>query len=543
MALTTATILSEGKQLSGTAELLSIDIRRELNRIPSARLVLLDGDAAEQEFPLSDSAAFEPGKLVEIKLRCDGGADTTVFKGKVVRHGLEADSSGSVLAVELKDDAVKLTGARRSAVFRQMSDSDIFGKILRDAGLRTGTIDQTSMKHPEIVQYNCTDWDFLLARADALGFVAAVEDGSISIKKLAVPAAASISLEFGRSEIYEFEVGANAGDQLSSFQATSWKVKDLASDGAKAAAFKLAQGNLDGEKLAKGLGFAPHFEPHQVPISRDELQAWASACMARNRMSFYRGRFTVPGIPSVQLLQGLEIKGVGKRFDGRTMVTGFRHSVDQAGWRTDIQFGLPPERFTRNEDIVATPAGGMIPSAGGVQVGVVTAHTDDPEKLSRIKIKIPAIDDREEIWARLGSPYAGADRGYFFRPEIGDEVIVAFFNSDPRFPVILGSLFSSKNEPPKKAEPTDKDNNGKGIVTRAGVVIGFLDKDKASVFIETPKGRKILLDDDAEKIELTDANDNAITMDKSGIVIKSGKDFKIDASGNVEIKGQKVDVK
>ena len=44
-------------------------------------------------------------------------------------------------------------------------------------------------------------------------------------------------------------------------------------------------------------------------------------------------------------------------------------------------------------------------------------------------------------------------------------------------------------------------------------------------------------------IQVTDQHGNSITMDKNGIEIKSEKDVKIDASGNVEIKGQKVDVK
>ena len=32
-------------------------------------------------------------------------------------------------------------------------------------------------------------------------------------------------------------------------------------------------------------------------------------------------------------------------------------------------------------------------------------------------------------------------------------------------------------------------------------------------------------------------------MDQNGIALKSAKDFKVEASGNVEIKGAKVDVK
>jgi len=49
------------------------------------------------------------------------------------------------------------------------------------------------------------------------------------------------------------------------------------------------------------------------------------------------------------------------------------------------------------------------------------------------------------IWARISTLDAGKQRGTFFRPEIGDEVIVGFLNDDPRYPVVLGMVNSSAN--------------------------------------------------------------------------------------------------
>jgi hypothetical protein len=70
-----------------------------------------------------------------------------------------------------------------------------------------------------------------------------------------------------------------------------------------------------------------------------------------------------------------------------------------------------------------------------------------------------------------------------------------------------------------------------------------VDDEKSSVFIQTPASNKILFDDDAQAIRISDQHGNTITMNKDGIVIKSAKDVKIEASGIVEIKGQKVDLK
>ncbi len=74
------------------------------------------------------------------------------------------------------------------------------------------------------------------------------------------------------------------------------------------------------------------------------------------------------------------------------------------------------------------------------------------------------------------------------------------------------------------------------------MVIGF-DDEKTIVYIETPGKNTITLDDDGKKIELKDQHGNCILMDQNGITLKSAKDFKLEASGNMEIKGAKVDIK
>ena len=151
------------------------------------------------------------------------------------------------------------------------------------------------------------------------------------------------------------------------------------------------------------------------------------------------------------------------------------------------------------------PPAGLIPGLQGLQIGVVTDTGDDPDKEFRVKIKLPGITTGDaSVWARLCAPDAGNQRGYFFRPEVGDEVVVGFLNNDPRHPVVLGSLYGSKNAPPDDlAKDLDK-NKFKGIVTKKGTMISFLDDDKSSIFIQTPGKNKIFLDDDAKAIKLTD---------------------------------------
>src|SRR5262249_18345922 len=134
MSVVTVTILSDGQRMDPTYELLSVDIMKEVNRIPTAQVVVLDGDVAKQDFPVSNSRFFEPGKQIEIQLRYEGeGYDVTVFKGVVIRHGIEASGLDSLLTVELKDAAVKLTRSRKSAVYREQTDGDVISTIIRNS--------------------------------------------------------------------------------------------------------------------------------------------------------------------------------------------------------------------------------------------------------------------------------------------------------------------------------------------------------------------------------------------------------------------------
>ena len=525
--------------------LLSIEVSKEVNRIPSAQLILADGNVASGEFPISDSAFFEPGKEIEIKLRYEGESDVTVFKGVVIRQGIQAGQQGSTLSVEMKDSAIKLTHCRHNAVYRELSDAEIVGRIIDDASLGKGGVTSTEPVHAEIVQYNATNWDFMLSRADIHGLLVMVDDGTISLSDIDLSGESVHRFEFGLSELFDFEFELDASHQYSAVESVAWDIENQQlTEPSMAEEFTLSQGNLDGAGIAQAVGFDSYRLSHAVPLDPAELQSWANGRLTRSRMAMIKGRLSVRGNAGIKPLDVMEVTGSGERFNGKTLVTGVRHLVDERGWRTDVQFGLSAECFSKQPDFQDVPSAGLLPPISGLQLGVVDEFEADPDEQFRVRITMPAIDVEDGIvWARLASPDAGVERGFFFRPEPGDEVVVGFLNNDPRRAVILGAMYSSSNNPPEDFAELTEENINKGIVTKKGTKIGFVDDEKASVFIETAQSNKILFDDNAESIEILDQHGNSVTMNSSGIEIKSSSDFKIDAGGNVEIKGQKVDVK
>jgi Rhs element Vgr protein len=528
-----------------TYQLLSIRVQREVNRIPRADLTLIDGDPADQKFAISDTDFFAPGSNIEIRLGYEGEQDQTVFKGLVLTHSIEAGRQGSFLTVGLKDAAVKLTGARRIAVYSKMKDSEVISKLISDANLAAGDITSTTPTQEQLVQYSCTDWDFILARANANGLSVYIDDDKISTTDLSVSGSPAMKFDWGVSEIFDFEFAADGGHQFADVTSTGWDGKQLAvSSPAKAKNVSVSQGNLAPATIASKIGFDTDALVSLVPMDPSELSAWADGTMVRIRASALRGRLTVRGVNDLSLLDVIELAGFSERFNGKTLVTGIGHRLGEGEWMTDIQFGISPDTGTSKPNIIDDPAAGLLPGVLGLQIGLVTSYNDDPEGEYRVEVSLPAVPQDGTVWARLCAPDAGKKRGYFFRPEVGDEVVVGFLNNDPRYPIILGALYSSTNTPPDDFSNLSDKNVNKGLVSRAGTMISFVDGDSPSLFIQTPGKNKILLDDEGKAIKLTDQNGNSLTMDENGIAIKSSKGFKIDAgSGNVEISGTQVDVK
>ena len=93
-------------------------------------------------------------------------------------------------------------------------------------------------------------------------------------------------------------------------------------------------------------------------------------------------------------------------------------------------------------------------------------------------------------------PYAGPGVGMAFLPEVGAGVWIEFEGGDMSYPVWVGCYWREGEIPPD-ATPTVKT-------------------------IVTAQGCKILLDDDAQTITLTDSSNNKVTLASDGITLERG---------------------
>ena len=536
--LCTARLLVDGTEVPATVHVVSIAVTRELNRIPSATLHVEDGTAASGTFVVGNADYFIPGKKLEIKLGYRS-QEATVFKGIVIKYSVKIRKSGSFLIVECRDEAVKMTSGRKSHYYSDQKDSDILEEIIGRYNL-SADVAATSAKLPEVVQYEATDWDFALCRAEANGLLVMVEDGTV---RMAAPDASQspvVTAAFGAT-LLEYDAEVDARLQSPGIKAHSWNAADQEMIEVDAAEPNVpSPGNLAPGALADVLGGHPHDLRHGGHLAAPELQAWANSRLLRDRLAKVRGRARFQGFAGVLPGKVMEIAGVGDRLQGKVLVAGVRHQFAGGNWETDVQFGLTPEPFAETFNLRPLPAAGLLSAVSGLQTGIVTKLAGDPDGEDRIKVRLPLISAQDEgVWARIATLDAGKDRGTYFRPEIGDEVIIGFLNDDPRHPVVLGMCHSSKKPAPK---PPSDDNHEKGYVSREKLKMIF-DDDKKVIAFETPAGNKLTLSEDAKSIKIEDQHGNKLILDDKGITLDSSKDIILKATKDLKIEGQNLGLK
>jgi Rhs element Vgr protein len=537
--LVTFTIKVNGNALGTTYQVASMSFTNEINRIPMAKIVINDGDASKQDFPVSNEATLVPGAAIEVTVGYHSD-ETTLFSGIILRHSLKIRNSGSpTLILDCRDKAVQMTVARKNKYFYNQKDSDAITEIIGTYGLDTD-IEDTSATLESIVQYDSTDWDFIVSRMEANGKLCTVSNGKITTKKPDFTTTTVLDAVFGAT-ILEFDADLDARNQYQSIVAKTWDYTTQALATANAAEPGITEnGNFSSSDLGSVLNIAEYDLNSGEDITSDELQNLADSRLLKARMSRCRGRVRFRGYGG-ELSPGdmINIGGVGDRFNGPVFISAVRHDITDGKWNTDVQFGMANDLFTAQPEVNSPPATNMLPAIQGLQIGVVTDLESDPDSQDRIRVRLPIIDANEDgVWSRIASLDAGNNRGMFFRPEIGDEVIVGFLNNDPRHPVVLGMLNSSVKPAPLKGS---NQNNEKGYTSRSGMTMIFNDDEK-SLKIQTPAGKKITLSEQDGVVDIEDENGNKFTMDSSSISMQSSGDIKLTAGGDLTVSATNINL-
>ncbi|MEZ0128533.1 phage baseplate assembly protein V, partial [Flavobacterium sp. LBUM151] len=128
-------------------------------------------------------------------------------------------------------------------------------------------------------------------------------------------------------------------------------------------------------------------------------------------------------------------------------------------------------------------------------------------------------------WIRMVQPHSGAGKGFYFIPEIGEEVLVGFEGNNVQNPYIIGAQYNGQD----KSGYADSQNNIKAIHTRSGHIIKFTEDE--SILIADKNGNEILLDTVGGNINITATN--TITMNAANIVMNASENITNTAGMNI----------
>jgi phage-related baseplate assembly protein len=132
------------------------------------------------------------------------------------------------------------------------------------------------------------------------------------------------------------------------------------------------------------------------------------------------------------------------------------------------------------------------------QMGRVVENAD-PLGLGRVRVQMmwQEAGSEKTPWIRLLQPHSGSGKGFYFVPEIGEEVLVGFQGGNAEKPYVIGTQYNGK----EKSGYADKENNIKAVHTRSGHKLVFTEDE--SILITDKSGNEILLDTKGSNITIT----------------------------------------
>ena len=471
-----------------------------------------------------EDATFREGKKVELSF--GEQPPVKLLSGKIAALEPELNEAAPSLVVRGYDLSHALYRGRKRRSFVQVSDSDLAKQLAQESSLTVGEVEDTSDIHEYVFQNNQTNAEFLLERASRIGFELWVEDEKLHFHK-PKDSEGSARVEWGVN-LRSFRPRLSTAEQVNEVEVRGWDpvkkegVVGRAVRGNGSPQIGISQPGADIAKNA--WGEAKYAVVDQLVRSPSQADKIAQAVLDEMASSFVEADGMCDGNAEVRAGKLIEIAGVGNRFNGKYYVTSVTHfwTKDQ-GLKTHFTISGRRDRGVWSLLQDAQPK----PMSMGMNfvIGIVT-NNKDPEEMGRVRVKFPWLSDREEsAWARMVAPMAGKERGFWYLPEIDDEVLVGFEHGDINRPFVVGALWNGKDKPPLNASQAV---SGDGKVNKR--------------VLKSRSGHTITLDDSSgsEEITIVDKTGNnkiVFHSPDNSMEIKVDGDLKIEAKGKITLKG------
>lgn len=519
-------------------DLLECQVENSLH-LPDSCLIRL----ADEKFEWAESSLFEAGKQIVVSMGTEAANAKPVFTGEIVGYELDMSASSiPTMVIRCFDLSHRLQRGRHTRVFTQMTDSDIVTEVALQAGF-VASVEATTGVHQWVMQRNQSDWDFLRERARLTGRRMWVSGRDIFNFQTVKPSDGNeIEVKWGQN-LLSFRPRVLATPPVESVTVRGWsqRTKTPYVEVATTPQGLPQVGEAKPSKASSAFGPAPKIEVVSLPVHQPgEAKQLAQAVCNDIGGEMIEAEGLIFGNADLRPGSRLRIDNIGKRFKGTYYVTATTHTYSLDGYTTVFSATAGSSNTLADALFGGTIPGGPSAAGGGgngitatfdsVVVGLVT-NNNDPQNRGRVKVKFPWLgDNTESHWARIAAPMAGKNRGFYFLPEVDDEVLVAFEHGDMRRPYIVGALWNEKDtvvEPNNKATSGGKTEH-RIIKTRVGHTLLF--DEKRGIFTKTQANNHLDLNDAERNILAKTTDGHLFVMDdakKRCALMTTGKHFLI----------------
>jgi len=511
---------------------------------------------ADPLFELFSGSFAKINDPIEFSIADDSQKKVKVFQGIVLGVAIDQGfSEGHQLVLSAYDRSSKLSRLESPKAHLNVSPADLIRKIAKRNNLTADvSIPNVELDYFMEVDDDQTTLDFLAAR---LGFEWWVEEKKLVVRPPKLQS--TINLTW-RESLTNFSARYTGASRVDSVTVRGWDpdTQKAVSGVAKRSAVSGKTVGADvplyssRAKQSKALGGTAVVTDMPVANAK-EAKVMAEALQGDIAATELMVNGDCVGEPGLAVGKSVKIDGLGPQLSGSFFLTRVEHQYSGEGTLVTRFEAGRGNSFSLGERLASTQRK-VDRSLRQFALGTVT-NIKDPEKSGRVRVKVPTLSEADESnWARVVAPGAGADRGLQLPFEVGDEVMVAYLGGDPRFPVVMGGVWSKKHKPPvPEVAPKDKVSQ-RTLRFGSGTQIAVVDDDKgksACLRLEhQDKTTFISLGEDGLELEsqskgkiVIKVGKASLELDGNGTITVKGTDIKLSASKELSLQGQKVSIK
>ncbi len=275
-----------------------------------------------------DLDKFKPGDEVKISMGFDQMEPLITGEISSVEPNFQEPFS---MEIRGYDRLYRLTLLTKRFSYANQKDSDIASTIAGEMGL-SADVEDTGITYPLVFQNNQSHYDFLLGRANRIGYEMMVNDKTLSFRKPQDDKKPEVSLSYG-TDIQNFSVHMQAVPAESKVEVRSWDVKT------KKVITYSAESNLSSQ-AKKELFPSSSSSPlvlHEVAMDTADAEKIAKARMNEMINNLITGEGKYSGQPKIRAGRSLNIDGIGTRLSGIYYITAATHTINDEGYTTSFK--------------------------------------------------------------------------------------------------------------------------------------------------------------------------------------------------------------